>query len=250
MLRTFFCFSCFFLCIFLACENVSGILRAMMERETLPDLDTLDSAALKASILSQHEQLASRDNEIEQLKLLIEKLRRMQFGRKSEKLDWQIEQLELKLDELEASRAGKETPPSPGKTIDASVHAKPARRPLPAHLPREEWKIWPKQEACPDCGGQLKRLGEDVSEILERVPEHFKVIRQIRRSWPAWVATGSCKPKRRAVPSPGAWRGRGCLLTCWSPNMATICRCIGNKRFMLGKEWGWSVPRWRPGWEE
>ena len=40
--------------------------------------------------------------------------------------------------------------------------------------------IWPKQEACPDCGGKLKRLGEDVSEILERVPEHFKVIRQVR----------------------------------------------------------------------
>ena len=40
--------------------------------------------------------------------------------------------------------------------------------------------IWPKQEACPDCGGKLKRLGEDVSEILERVPEHFKVIREVR----------------------------------------------------------------------
>ena len=51
------------------------------------------------------EQLASRDNEIEHLKLLIAKLRRMQFGRKSEKLDRQIEQLELRLDELQATRA-------------------------------------------------------------------------------------------------------------------------------------------------
>jgi transposase len=72
----------------------------MTERVALPDLDTLDSAALKAlifsqreQILSKEEQLASRDSEIEQLKLLIAKLRRMQFGRKSEKLERQIEQL-------------------------------------------------------------------------------------------------------------------------------------------------------------
>ena len=38
----------------------------------------------------------------------------------------------------------------------------------------------PKQGACPDCAGTLKPLGEDVSEILEYVPEHFKVIRQVR----------------------------------------------------------------------
>ena len=79
---------------------------------SLPDLHQLDSDALRTLILSQHEQillkdeqLASRDAEIEQLKLLIAKLRRMQFGRKSEKVERQIEQLQLRLDELEASRA-------------------------------------------------------------------------------------------------------------------------------------------------
>ncbi len=66
----------------------------------LPDLHQLDSASLRALILSQHEQLLSRDAEIEHLKLLIAKLRRMQFGRRSEKLAWQIEQLQLQLDEL------------------------------------------------------------------------------------------------------------------------------------------------------
>jgi transposase len=75
-------------------------------------ISTHSNSPLKALILSQHEQflsndeqLALRDSEIEQLKLLIAKLRRMQFGRKSEKLESQIEQLELKLDELKASRA-------------------------------------------------------------------------------------------------------------------------------------------------
>jgi transposase len=154
----------------------------MSERVGLPDLDTLDSTALKVLILSQHEELLSKDDEIEQLKLLIAKLRRMQFGRKSEKLERQIEQLELRLDELETKRAEQEARSPGGTTAEptAPAAAKRERRPLPAHLPREERKILPKQQACPDCGGRLKHLGEDVSEILEYVPEHFKVIRQVR----------------------------------------------------------------------
>ncbi len=156
---------------------------------SLPDLDALDPRELKVLILSQHEQilskdeqLASRDTEIEHLKLLIAKLRRMQFGRKSEKLDRQIEQLELRLDELQATQAENTTgshTPAVAAPI-AMVAAKAARRPLPEHLPREVRTYSPKQKACPDCGGELKHLGEDVSEILEYVPARFKVIRQVR----------------------------------------------------------------------
>jgi hypothetical protein len=76
-------------------------------RRALPDLDTLDPQELKALIVSQHELIVSRDSEIEQLKLLIAKLRRMQFGRSSEKLDRQIEQLELRLEALQQNDAEK-----------------------------------------------------------------------------------------------------------------------------------------------
>jgi transposase len=58
--------------------------------------------------------------------------------------------------------------------------AKPTRRLLPEHLPRETGKYRPKQIACPDRGGEWKHLGEDVSEILEFVPARFKLIRQVR----------------------------------------------------------------------
>ena len=63
-----------------------------------------DAQMLKLQELvdSQLAALASRAAEVEHLKLLIAKLRRMHFGRKSEKLDAQIEQLELRLEELEA----------------------------------------------------------------------------------------------------------------------------------------------------
>src|SRR6202049_4296131 len=106
---------------------------------TLPDLDALDPDELKVLILCQHEQLlskdeqlASRDTEIEHLKLLIAKLRRMQFGRKSEKLDRQIEQLELRLDELQATEAENTAASQTAVRVApiANVAAKPARKPL------------------------------------------------------------------------------------------------------------------------
>ena len=191
---------------------------------TLPDLDALNPHELKALIFSQRaqllskdelllskdEQLVSRDNEIEHLKLLIAKLRRIQFGRKSEKLDREIEQLELRLDELETAQAEKAAPSQTPAVVAPNANAaKPARRPLPEHLPREVRKYPPKQTACPDCGGELKHLGEDISEILEYVPARFKVIRQVRPK----LACGCCdrivqaeapsRPIERGVAGPG-----------------------------------------------
>jgi transposase len=147
-------------------------------RRTLPDLSSLDADALRALILSQQEELASRDTEIENLKLLVLKLKRMQFGRKSEKLDKQIEQLELRLEDLEANQSAR--PPSSSPIAHTATASKPVRKPLPEQLPREVETYHPRQECCPDCGGQLRLLGEDVSEILEYVPARFKVIRQVR----------------------------------------------------------------------
>ena len=112
----------------------------------------LDPHELKALIISQHELIVSRDSEIEQLKLLIAKLRRMQFGRKSEKLDRQIEQLELRLEALQQNDAEK-VAALPEPMANAIVLARSARRPLPSQLPREVRTYLPKQEACPDCGG-------------------------------------------------------------------------------------------------
>jgi hypothetical protein len=98
----------------------------------LPD----DVDALKAMVVAQlREQLSSRAIEIEHLKLTIAKLRRMQFGRKSEKLDHQIEQLELRLEDLLADE---------GVADMAAITSTPrprregaARKPLPDHLERE-----------------------------------------------------------------------------------------------------------------
>jgi hypothetical protein len=153
-----------------------------MAVNALPDLNVLPAEALRALILAQHEQLISHEREIEHLKLLLVKLHRMQFGRKSEKLQRQIEQLELRLEELESSRSGKVNPPEPSSVAAtrSATTAKPARRALPDHLPRQTRRHEPKETVCPQCQGELRKLGEDVSEMLECVPASFVVIRHVR----------------------------------------------------------------------
>jgi transposase len=158
----------------------------------------MDADALKALILSQQqelhskdkqllhkdEQLQSRDHEIEHLKLMIAKLQRMQFGRKSEKVERQIEQLELKLEELETSRAeceqAQESATVPSAPRTAAAKRKPSRRPLPEHLLRITRVHEPAHQTCPECGGALHKLGEDVAEVLDYIPASFIVIRHVR----------------------------------------------------------------------
>ena len=157
---------------------------------TLPDLSQLDREALETLLLAEHQermatqqQLLQRESEIETLTLLLSQLRRMQFGRKSEKLERQIEQLELRLEDLQLAQAAEATQPRESGAIEsasAAAKEKRARRPLPEHLPRQTQTHEPKHSACPDCGGELRKLGEDVSEMLEYVPECFRVIRHVR----------------------------------------------------------------------
>ena len=106
---------------------------------SLPDLNALDLEAVKALLIDRHESytatLNSRTTEIERLVLLVEKLQRMLFGAKSEKVLRQIDQLELQLEELQAANAIEES--KAVAPAERPAPAKPFRRPLPEHLPRE-----------------------------------------------------------------------------------------------------------------
>src|ERR1700758_1833592 len=177
---------------------------------TLPDLSKLDRDALQALLLSEHqeriatqEKLQRRETEIEHLKLLLSQLRRMQFGRKSEKLERQIEQLELRLEDLQQAQAAEQTTQSIARPANQpcqpTTQAKPGRRPLPEHLPRQTQTHVPKHSVCPDCGGKLRKLSEDVAEMLEYVRACFQVIRHVRPKL-------SCQQCERIVQAPAPSR--------------------------------------------
>lgn len=176
----------------------------MLLLEQLPDdIETLKrwvieqqarNAALDAEVAQWRTQVEAKRAEIiaarlmiEKLKLQIARLRRIQFGRRSERHDERVAQLELLVEELETSLAGAPAADAPVVEAKTSPATTPVRRPPPAHLPREQ-VVHAAACACPDCGGQLKKIGEDVSEQLEFIPEHFKVIRHVRPKF----ACGKC----------------------------------------------------------
>ena len=56
---------------------------------------------------------------------------------------------------------------------------KPYRKPLAEHLPRQI-ELHEPACTCPNCGGGLRKLGKDVTEVLDYVPASFKVVRHVR----------------------------------------------------------------------
>lgn len=184
-----------------------------------PDSFPYDIDALKALLLQRDSEVRQlrdtvstleqalnvRTLEIEQLKLQIAKLKRMQFGRKSEKLDRKIEQLENRLEDLIAEDGATEQ----NETAPALTRRKSVRQPLPSHLVREERVLDPEEQACAACGGELKPLGEDVSEQLEIIDAAFKVIRTVRRKKACACCDGivqapaPSRPIERGIAGPG-----------------------------------------------
>jgi transposase len=143
--------------------------------DSLPD----DVAALKRIIADMARDATAAQAEIAKLKFQLARYRRAEFGRSSEKLAREAEQLELAIEALEEDH-GERTAVSPDlAAIGAAAAQKPARRPLPGHLPREEVRH-PTACACPTCGGGLRWIGEEVTETLDYVPGRFKVVRHIR----------------------------------------------------------------------
>jgi transposase len=183
-----------------------------MKHAALPnDVESLQELVIaqRAALAAAHLTLVSRDVEIEKLKIELARLKRLRFGRSSEKLDGQIAQLELTLEELEASERELTTPLDVEPALTARAErSPPVRRSLPEHLPRET-KVHTPECTCPRCGGSLRPLGEDVSESLEYVPGRFKVIRDVRPKFScAQCATvvqtpATARPIARGLAGPG-----------------------------------------------
>jgi len=179
-------------------RDARSLRRMLAEKEVLL-AEREQTIAEKVALLADRERvIAVRDAEvyaktlqIEHLKAQLAALRRARFGRSSEKLDREIEQLELTLSDLEEgaaeSRARLEQAKAAGEAATAAEpRSRPAprkpvgRQPLPAHLPREQ-VVHAPEGTCSCCGGTvLRRIGDDVTEVLEYVPSSFKVTQHVR----------------------------------------------------------------------
>ena len=148
---------------------------------------------------------------IEKLKYAIRKLRHERFGQSSERGEL-LDQLELQLADLEedaaqAEAAARMAAAAAGEkiTVPSFERRKPARRPLPEHLPRERI-VYPGPLACPCCGGgTLRKIGEDVTETLELIPRQWKVIQHVREKFSCRACEAITQPP---APSHPIARGR------------------------------------------
>lgn len=188
----------------------------------LPD----DPALLKAMIATLQAEnaqmsasLRAHDQLIQSLRLRIAKLRKQVFGKSSEKVEREIEQLELALEDLLIATAesdtapadesdAKETPsPAPGE----EAGHKPRRRPRVSEgTPRERLELDPG-EVCADCGGALRLVGEDVSEMLELIAARMKVIEIARLKKSCRQCERMAQEPAPSRPIPGSMAGSGLL---------------------------------------
>ena len=149
-------------------------------------------ASLEALLAEAKAELLHRDLLIETMRVQLARLQRMQFGASSEKLSAEIEQLELALEELEAA-----TPVAQPSTVPPKPERPTPVRALPEHLPREDVVAQPSSGTCtcPDCGGALRKLGDDSAEQLDVAPVQWRVVRTIRPKY-------SCRSCEKIVQAP------------------------------------------------
>lgn len=189
----------------------------MAARATAKAVDELE--ALKKQLAAQSQELLHREAlikeqaaRIEKLTFEIARLRRWRFGKSAEtlsaeqlalwecELDADIAQVEVRLESVAGAGEGEKKPRS---------KQTPKRRPLPDSLPRVEIRHDLASHACPDCGEDLERIGEEISEQLDLIPARFFVRRHVRPKYccrhceSVHTAPLAAQPIDKGVPAPG-----------------------------------------------
>ena len=186
----------------------------------LPD----DPATLKAIILAQRaetERMAASvrayEALVQALRIRIARLKRQKFGPSSEKIEREIEQLQLALEDLEVAMVTTEAPVSPAEAEPSpetgGERILPRRRGKPrvaATTVRERVVLDPG-ERCPDCGGTLRLVGEDVAEMLELVASQLKVLETARLNKSCRQCERMVQPAAPVRPIPRGMAGPGLL---------------------------------------
>ncbi len=144
-----------------------------------------DPAALQSMIcdvvtatMQRDAQVSELTEENDRLRVLIQKLLRHRFGRRSEQLS--PDQLKLAIEDIEQEIAEHDAAEDAAEQSEETRRQRRAARPrrnlgaLPAHLPRDEVVIDIDSKECPCCGGALHLIGETRTEMLDIVPVQLR----------------------------------------------------------------------------
>jgi transposase len=146
--------------------------------------DDLDTA--HRQIREQAETLRQQGQLIARLQHQLEQLLRQRYGKKGEKVD--PDQLLLFAQDALAQAAPMPAAPTP-VTSEPKTGGH-GRKPLPASLPRKRivHDVAPEDRACPECGCERRKIGEETREQLDYVPASLIVLEHVRSKY----ACASC----------------------------------------------------------
>ena len=178
-------------------SNDPAVLKAMIATLQAENIKIEAENAKMLATLRVHDQM------VQALRLRIAKLQKLAFGKSSEKIEREIEQLELALEDLLVAVA-EEDEDAIDEGQDEPATQEPSapvlrRRPRVSDTTQRERRELDPGTCCPDCGGDLRLVGEDVSELLDMIAAQMKVV-QIAR------IKKSCRRCERMVQEPAPSR--------------------------------------------
>ena len=167
-----------------------------------------DIEQCRAMIAELVTELDAKAREVKQLQHMVTELLRWRYGQKAERVD----ENQLVLFAAEILGTGKDIrealPETPAPKPKVTPHG---RQRLPEHLPRKRvvYDLPESERQCPQCHGELKPIGEEVSERLEFVPASLHVIEEV---CPKYACAKGCtvvtaqkpmQPIEKGLPGPG-----------------------------------------------
>jgi transposase len=161
-----------------------------------------------AMMAEMAKQLDAKDRRLRQLQHVVEELLRWRYGQRRERVD----ENQMFMFAAGILGAGKDTQDSPPQTPPPRAKTTPhGRQRLPEHLPRKRvvYDLSESERQCPQCHGELKHIGEEVSERLEYIPASLHVIEEV---CPKYACDKGCtvitaqkpmQPIEKGLPGPG-----------------------------------------------
>lgn len=140
---------------------------------------TIEATSIPDDVASLQDMVKAQNLLIQKLMIQLAAQRRHRFGIRSEGLD----QLGLGLDETEERSSQADAlalhDPVEAEGASSTPKKKPKRKALPPELPRDRQAFAPASTDCPCCGKAMRKMAEDIREILDYLPASFIVRQQV-----------------------------------------------------------------------